>query len=57
MNVIRAGIQAYKMVGRFLQMDRDEPDRDRTRVPLKKALKLISNDGLRQVMKKLPETI
>ena len=35
----------------------DEPDRDRTWVPLKKALKLISNDGLRQVMKKLPETI
>jgi 8-oxo-dGTP pyrophosphatase MutT (NUDIX family) len=35
----------------------DEADRDRTWVSLKKALKLVSNDGLRQVMKKLPETI
>ena len=35
----------------------DEADRDRAWVSLKKALKLISNDGLRQVMKKLPETI
>ena len=35
----------------------DEADRDRAWVPLKKALKLVSNDGLRQVMKKLPETI
>ena len=35
----------------------EEADRDREWVSLKKALKLISNDGLRQVMKKLPETI
>ena len=35
----------------------DEADRDRAWVSLKKALKLVSNDGLRQVMKKLPETI
>ena len=35
----------------------DEADRDRAWVSLKKALKLVRNDGLRQVMKKLPETI
>ena len=35
----------------------EEADRDREWVSLKKALKLISNDGLRQVMKKLPGTI
>jgi hypothetical protein len=35
----------------------DEADRDRAWVSLKKALKLVSNDGLRQVMKKLPETL
>ena len=35
----------------------EEADRDREWVSLKKALKLISNDGLRQVMKKLPGSI
>jgi phosphohistidine phosphatase len=35
----------------------EEADRDREWVSLKKALKLISNDGLRRVMKKLPGTI
>jgi phosphohistidine phosphatase len=35
----------------------EEADRDREWVSLKKALKLISNDGLRQVIKKLPGTI
>jgi len=34
-----------------------EPDRDREWVSLKKALKLISNDGLKRVIRKLPETI
>ena len=35
----------------------DESDRDREWVSLKKALKMISNDGLKQVVKKLPQTI
>jgi phosphohistidine phosphatase len=34
-----------------------ESDRNREWMPLKKALKLVGNDGLRQLMKKLPETI
>ena len=35
----------------------EEADRDREWMPLKKALKLVSNDGLKRVMKKLPATI
>jgi phosphohistidine phosphatase len=35
----------------------EEADRDREWMPLKKALKLVGNDGLKQLMKKLPETI
>lgn len=35
----------------------DEADRDREWVSLKKALKMISNDGLKQVVMKLPQTI
>ena len=35
----------------------EESDRDREWVSLKKALKRVRNDGLRQVMKKLPETV
>jgi len=34
-----------------------ESDREREWVSLKKALKLVSNDGLKRVIKKLPETI
>jgi 8-oxo-dGTP pyrophosphatase MutT (NUDIX family) len=34
-----------------------ESDRDREWMPLKKALKLVGNDGLKQLIKKLPETI
>jgi len=35
----------------------EEADRDREWVSLEKALKLVSNDGLKRVIKKLPETI
>jgi len=35
----------------------EEADRDREWVSLKKALKLVSNGGLKRVMKKLPATI
>ena len=35
----------------------DEADRDREWVSLKKALKRVSNEGLKRVIKKLPETI
>lgn len=35
----------------------DEADRDREWVSLKKALRMISNDGLKRVMRKLPETV
>jgi phosphohistidine phosphatase len=35
----------------------DEADRDREWVSLKKALKMISNDGLKQAVRKLPDTI
>ena len=35
----------------------EEADRDREWVSLAKALKLVSNDGLKRVIKKLPETI
>jgi hypothetical protein len=34
-----------------------EADRDREWVSLKQALKLVSNAGLKRVMKKLPETL
>jgi len=34
-----------------------ESDRNREWMPLKKALKLVGNDGLRQVLKKLPSTV
>ena len=35
----------------------EETDRDREWVSLKKALKRVSNDGLKRVMKKLPATL
>jgi phosphohistidine phosphatase len=35
----------------------EEADRDREWVSLKKALKLVSNGGLKRVMKKLPRTV
>ena len=35
----------------------DEPERNREWMPLKKALRVVDNDGLRQLMKKLPETV
>ena len=35
----------------------DEDDRKRQWVPLKKALKLVGNDGLKRVMQKLPDVV
>jgi hypothetical protein len=35
----------------------EEDDRKRQWVPLKKALKLVGNNGLKRVMEKLPEAI
>jgi len=50
-------VKVYPMLVTRVHKVWEESDRDREWMSLKKALKLVSNDGLKQVMKKLPETI
>jgi 8-oxo-dGTP pyrophosphatase MutT (NUDIX family) len=50
-------VKVYPMLVTRIFKVWDEADRDREWVPLKKALKLVRNDGLKRVIKKLPATI
>jgi phosphohistidine phosphatase len=50
-------VKVYPMLVTRIYKVWNEADRDREWVPLNKALKLVSNGGLKRVMKKLPEMI
>ena len=50
-------VKVYPMLVTRIFKVWEETDRDREWVSLKKALKLVRNDGLKRVMKKLPATI
>jgi phosphohistidine phosphatase len=50
-------VQVYPMRVTRMYKRWEEADRDREWVSLKKALKLVSNGGLKRVMKKLPRTV
>jgi 8-oxo-dGTP pyrophosphatase MutT (NUDIX family) len=50
-------VKVYPMLVTRIFKVWEEADRDRKWVSLEKALKLVSDGGLKRVMKKLPETI
>jgi hypothetical protein len=50
-------VRVYPMRVTRMYKQWEEADRDREWVSLKKALKLVSNGGLKRVMKKLPRTV
>ena len=50
-------VKVYPMLVTRVHKVWEESDRDREWMSLKKALKLVSNDELKQVMKKLPERV
>lgn len=50
-------VKVYPMLVTRIYKVWKESDRDREWVSLKKALKLVRNEGLKRVIKKLPETI
>jgi 8-oxo-dGTP pyrophosphatase MutT (NUDIX family) len=50
-------VKVYPMLVTRIHKVWDEADRDREWVSLKKALKLVRNDGLKRVIRKLPEIL